>query len=391
MSKYHLLIDKFLKRTISREERKMLKAWVSESDENMSFFKKNIKEFDYAKIHDFDSDLAYEKFMVEVGSKNKPHRTLRTLLKYAAVFAILLTIGILTNKAFIGKKTKPSTELSGTDEKLPVGNDIIIKMADGSVKTIKADGNEIIMDADGNIVASKDSNSLSFEAFSEEIGTDIEERFNEVYIPYGETFSLRLSDGTKVWLNAGSKLRFPQKFANSKQQRVVYLEGEAFFDVATDKERPFIVNTQELDIKVLGTEFNVSSYGSDDVISITLVEGSVSVYETRTPKNALVLEPSYQANYDKFGNNLSKKMVDTNVFTAWIQNKLVVDHLKFSEILVRLERRYHVKFVNNAEYLNEETYKGEFENENIESILKTIALSTPFSYEIDQNIITITE
>ena len=202
---------------------------------------------------------------------------------------------------------------------------------------------------------------------------------------------LKLSDGTLVWLNAGSKLRFPQSFVDADKNRMVYLEGEAFFDVAKNRERPFIVNTQEVDVKVLGTKFNISSYDTDDYIATTLVEGSVGVYETRTPENGIYLTPSFQANYDKFGNNFSKTEVDTDIYTAWMQDRLVIDNLKFSEILVRLERRYSVKFVNKAESLNDEIYKGEFVNEDIESVLKTISLSTPFKYEINQNVITITK
>ena len=392
MSKSHLLIDKFLKKIISDHEREELRSWVSQSDEHMDIFKNAIKEFYADKIQDFDSDAAFKKFMTTVDAQQKPKRTYRRLLRYAAIFLVLLSIGVLTKNQFDKSESNAVIELVETENAMPSGNNIVIKMSDGSIKTITADGNELITDADGNIIANKDSNSLSFEDTENDGGSvDVEERFNEVYIPYGQKFELKLSDGTKVWLNSGSKLRFPQKFSTSKKHRMVYLEGEAFFDVTSNKKLPFIVNTHEVDIKVLGTEFNVSSYEDDKYISTTLVEGSVSVYEARTPDNAILLTPSYQANYDKFGNKLSKKIVDTNDFTAWMQDRLVINNLTFSEILVKLERKYQVKIINNAQSLNNMTYKGEFENEDIESILKTISLSTPFNFEKNQNTITITK
>lgn len=389
MTKYRLLIDKFLEKKISTQERDDLRSWVSESDEHMNLFKNSVKDYYEDKIQDFDSDLAFKKFMTTVRSQEKPKHSYVKYLKYAAILIVFFSIAILTKNQFDKSESKTVIELAETENTVSTENNIVIKLSDGSIKTISADGNELIRDADGNVIADKESNSLSFE--DNDSKTDIEERFNEVYIPYGQKFELKLSDGTKVWLNSGSKLRFPQKFSASKKQRMVYLEGEAFFDVTSNKEMPFIVNTHEVDIKVLGTAFNVSSYENDKFIATTLVEGSVSVYEARIPENNIMLTPSYQANYDKFGNKLSKKIVDTNDFTAWIQNKLVINNLTFSEILVKLERRHHVKIINNVERLNNMTFKGEFENEDIGSILKTISLSTPFNFEKDQNTIIITK
>ncbi|MBQ4913862.1 FecR domain-containing protein [Maribacter sp. MMG018] len=389
MIKHHLLIDKFINRTISSKEREVLKKWVLEDDANMVLFKNRIKESGREISHSFDSDLAYQKFLNTIKSKKQPSNLFRTVFKYAAVIVILLAIGILVKQELINDVFEPSITVTDKDAKVTRGNEIVIKLADGTTKILNSESNEVVTDTKGNIIANQGGNSLVFNE-TEKL-TETETVFNEIYIPYGHTFKLKLSDGTLVWLNAGSKLRFPQKFISSDKERIVYLEGEAFFEVAKNKEQPFIVNTQEVDIKVLGTKFNISSYETDNLIATTLVEGSVSVYETRTPENAMLLTPSFQARYDKFGNNFSKSKVDTSIYTAWMQNKLVIDNLTFSEILAKLERRHHVKFINKLDSLNEETYKGEFDNEGIESILKTISLSTPFKYKIEQNVITITQ
>ncbi|SDN08850.1 FecR family protein [Kriegella aquimaris] len=389
MPKYHLLIDKYINSTISSEERKELEQWVLESDANRSFFKNRIKESSRRTSIDFDAELAYQRFSESLKLKKKVRKPLSTLLKYAALIAIVMSVGFLAKRQLLTNTLKTSIEVVENEEKTLIDNAIVIKLADGTTKVLNTESKEAVTDANGNVVANKGKNSLVFDSAKESVNKN--PIYNEIFIPNGEIFKLQLSDGTLVWLNAGSKLRFPQNFDNACKKRIVYLEGEAFFDVAKNKEKPFIVNTQEVDVKVQGTQFNINSYENDDYIATTLVEGSVSVYETRTPENTMQLTPSFQANYDKFGNNFIKAKVDVDKYTGWMQNRLVIDNLKFPEILIRLERRYAVKFVNNSESLNDELYKGEFVDEDIASVLKTISMSTPFNYEINQNIITITE
>lgn len=387
MHKYHLLINKFIDNTISAEERKVLERWVLESETNMTFFKKSVKESRRKTSADFDADLAYRRFSEILKSKKSTRKPFRKTLKYAAIFAVLLTIGFLMKQQLLNKTKKTTISVVEKEGKPSLENEIVIKLADGTTKILNSTSNEVVTDAKGNIVANQAKNSIAFDAARESVSSS--PIYNEIYIPYGEIFKLKLSDGTIVFLNAGSKLRFPQSFDYTDNKRTVYLEGEAFFDVAKNKNKPFIVNTQEVDVKVLGTKFNITSYENDDYIATTLIEGSVSVYENRTPDNRMQLTPSFQANYDKFGNNFRKAKVDVDGYTAWMQNRLVIDNLKFSEILVRLERRYAVKFVNKTQDLNDELYQGEFVDEDIASVLKTISMSSPFTYEINQNIVTI--
>ncbi|WP_339710624.1 FecR family protein [uncultured Kriegella sp.] len=381
-----MLIDKFISCTISPEERKTLEQWVLESEANMSFFKNRVKESSGKTSTDFDAELGFLRFSETLKSKKKAPNRFHKVLRYAAVLAILLSIGVLTKQQLF-PAPKTQIKVVENEEKILIGDDVVIKLADGTTKILNSESNETVTDAYGNIVANKEKNSIAFDTEME--STNSSPIYNEIFIPHGEIFKLRLSDGSLVWLNAGSKLRFPQSFENTDKKRTVYLEGEAFFDVAKNKDKPFIVNTQEIDVKVLGTKFNITSYENDDYIATTLVEGAVNVYETRTPDNSMRLIPSFQANYNKFGNNFKKAKVDIEAHTAWMQNRLIIDNLKFSEILVKLERRYAVKFVDNTENLHDEFYKGEFVDEDIASVLKTIAMSTPFTYKINQNIITI--
>ncbi len=388
MHHYWFLVEKFLNKTISKEERIALEKWVLRDKQNMKYFKNRIKESNNKVLVDFDSEKAFIKFDDEVKAKTSKIIMLRRTVRYAAVFIIFSLITVLVGKDSFNNLNDAIVSSSDVKKEEIKEGDIVLKLADGTSKVISTSGDEIVLDENGNVIGSKSDNSIAFDAEGEILEDLV---YSEIYIPFGQTFKLKLSDGTKVWLNAGSRLRFPQKFVKSISDRTVYLEGEAYFDVAKNKNKPFIVNVNDMNVKVYGTQFNVSSYKEDDNVTTTLVEGSVSVYETENPDEELKLTPSYQAKYHKTKNAFKKAKVNTDIYTAWMRNKLVIDNLKFKEILLLLERKHHVKFINNAKNLNSETYKGEFDNENIESVLKTISLSTPFKYEINQNIITISK
>ncbi|MAW93710.1 MULTISPECIES: FecR family protein [unclassified Leeuwenhoekiella] len=379
------LIDKFLKGTISSKEKLELKNWVQEDPANLELFKKEIKKYNPDSSINFDTEKAYQKFITATKAKKQTHRLGYQLLKYAAVFALLFTIGYQVNKytndGFVNEQVVTQEKVLDTTDQ------IVITLADGSKKVLSTKDDNQIKDKDGTVIAKNNNNSLSF--VSNESSASAKLVYNEIYIPYGEKFKIILSDGTTVYLNSGSKLRFPQQFVSSTAERKVFLEGEGFFEVTKNAKKPFIVNANDIDVKVLGTKFNVSSYDTNESVTATLVEGAVSVYNNSSPEEEMKLTPNYQASYSKKDGKLNKALVDTEIYTAWMQDKLIVNNLKFSEILIKLERLYDVKFINKANNLNDEVFKGEFDNENLETILKTIALSTPFTYEKNNNIITI--
>ncbi|PWL40468.1 hypothetical protein DKG77_06570 [Flagellimonas aquimarina] len=379
------LIEKFLNRTISVSERKRLKKWVLSNKENLNTFKKEINNRSENNLqHHFDGKDAFKEFMVAVDKGRTKRRKKLHFVRYAALF-----IGILATASFIYVAQFNNNDNSESTHVSNLSNQIVITLADGTQQVIAMDDTKVLTDKKGNIIAEKESAGLDFSKIENSSGANLV--FNEVYIPYGQKFKITLSDGTKVWLNSGSSLRFPKNLGTSAQNRMVYLEGEAFFDVTKDKKRPFIVNAENLDIKVLGTQFNVSAYKSDGNISTTLVEGSVNVYENSNPDTKILLSPSYQAAFIKENGTLTKQKVDVRTYTSWMENRLIIDNLSFEQILRKLERAHNVSIINNAESLNNEMFKGEFQNERIETILNTIASSTPFTYEIENNVITISK
>jgi ferric-dicitrate binding protein FerR (iron transport regulator) len=214
-----------------------------------------------------------------------------------------------------------------------------------------------------------------------------------VKAPLGSKTEIELSDGTKVWLNSGSEVRYPTIFDRTK--RDIYLTGEAFFDVEKNKEAPFFVHTDDVEIKVLGTSFNVKSYPEEDLVETTLVEGVINMNK-KGSSQVLQLKPKEKATFIK---NIEKlpgeerfivtENIDTELYSSWKSGKLVFKREKFGDLMVKLERWYNVHITVGNKKLHEERITGAFENESIEQALEALKISVPFSYKISKNNITI--
>jgi len=380
------IITNFLTGHISEKDKTVLEKWVNANRENKTYFESKIKDF--AATDDnvlVDTEEAFKKFVVKTKTVTSPKST---WLKYAAVLLLLISTGAIIMLNYVENTSEIKVAENNTTE--DIEGQIIITLPDGSKKSINKSEPFEITDEEGNIIASTTNGAIVFNNSSADAVFE-SPVYSEIYIPYGQKFNIHLTDGTKVWLNSGSRLKFAQNLYRTIGERLVFLEGEAYFDVAKNTSRPFIVKTGNLDVQVLGTEFNVSNYGTDKQIATTLIEGSVKVLNTEKLNEELLLTPNYQATYEKTVGKLNKKQVDTSIYTAWMDNKIIVDGLSFPEILEQLERFYNVNVTNSAQHLNDYKYKGEFENEDLDSVLGILAISTPFNFKIEANEVTITE
>ena len=206
----------------------------------------------------------------------------------------------------------------------------------------------------------------------------LEERVN----PRGQKSVLLLADGTKIWLNADSKLTYAKNF-NKGVTRDVYLQGEAFFEVAHNATKPFIVHTSELDIRVLGTSFNVKSYDEDQKIETTLLEGQVKINVAESPDEAsLILAPNQKAVFQKETRVLDVEQVQAERSSAWRQEKLVFDETTYGEVIVQLERWYNVKIIIEDEGNLHCKLTANIEKESLEDVLNLLVISHKISYRI---------
>ncbi len=217
----------------------------------------------------------------------------------------------------------------------------------------------------------------------------------EIYVkaPLGSKAEIELSDGTKVWLNSGSEVRYPTIFDRTK--RDIYLTGEAFFDVEKNKQVPFFVHTNDVDIKVLGTSFNVKSYPEENLVETTLVEGLININK-KGSNQILQLKPKEKATFikdirDRAGAQqfVVTENIDTELYSSWKNGKFVFRREKFGDLTVKMERWYNVHITVENKKLYEERVTGAFENESIEQALEALKISVPFSFKFTKGNITI--
>ncbi len=237
--------------------------------------------------------------------------------------------------------------------------------------------------------------------------------YTEIRAPFGARTEIVLPDGSTVWLNAGSRIKYMNVF--NKDNREIQLHGEAYFKVAKNTDLPFDVKTGDLSIQALGTEFNVKSYDDEDIIETTLVEGKISIQQAQKKRGAVYLEPHQQAVYVKYNKNLSVKdmnavkevkpevlthrkgiiyiaeKIDPEPIVAWKENRLILKGEELTNLAIKLERKYDVKFMFGSEKLKQFRFTGTLENETITQVLDVIKLSAPLDYKLQGKTVMIFE
>lgn len=219
---------------------------------------------------------------------------------------------------------------------------------------------------------------------------------HELVAHNGNLVHSRLADGTEVWLNAGSRLTYNS--LSQSRTREVTLEGEAYFDVTHDEQRPFIIHTNLADVKVLGTAFNVRAYKRDSVTEMLLVSGSIAVTIKKEGREILLREPRQKITVRqpaamvpdneivRVSQAFSSPDVDSVITeTLWRSNKLVFNHETFGEVASRIERCYNVKIHFRDENVKQLRFTAVFDKETISQTMSALRMSAPFQYYISDN------
>ncbi len=234
---------------------------------------------------------------------------------------------------------------------------------------------------------------------------------NDIVTTRGTKSKVILPDGTKVWLNADTRLNFDKKFNGALRE--VYLDGEAFFDVAKNKDRPFIVHTSDIDIRVLGTAFNVKSYKEEATIEATLIHGSIQVTRQKECIPKIILSPNEKLVFNKFIGKIVEapehlpmvkekepqylvskiSIIESNdssiVETAWIHNRLLFDGDTFKELAIKMERWFDVQIKFESTEVANYRLRGAFEDETIGEALKALQQITNFKFTVRDKTVTI--
>ena len=282
----------------------------------------------WKKVSDFNTNFSRKRKVAQ----------LNIFIRYAASILIVFAIG---SAIYWGFSTSDNKYSFSKIESVKDNNPILVLANKEKV--------ELASDKESNIIVLKNQDAIlvnndSIIQNTPQSGTELN-AFNEITVPYGKKVTLQLSDGTKVQLNAGSQFAFPQSF-NGKT-REVHLVGEGYFEVSKNEKQPFIVLTPKVDVKVLGTKFNLSVYSSDNICETVLLEGKVEIHgKGKVFNDRIDLTPNQKAIYSDDTKQLTKSNIsDASIYTTWINGWYDFSNEKLDRVLGKLERFYNVKFI----------------------------------------------
>lgn len=345
------LIALYIQGTISPEEHDELDTWVAESDENMKLFEeltdeKNI-ELGLAEMEQVDWQESSQKIINQQVRQRKKRRPNSRLWLIAASLVLLAGTGwwYFTKT---GEEPPSNYETVALEDKGPGGLKATLTLANGSIVALDSALNGRIA-VQGNVQVVKTDSSLSYNHLPR-LGIAQEVAYNTLSTPKGGQYALTLADGTRVWLNAASSIKFPTTF--TAKERKVDITGEAYFEVAHNASQPFIVNAGGVRVQVLGTHFNVNAYNNEDAITTTLVEGEVKVSKGTISR---IIKPDQQAVVERQDNAIIVTPVEAAEMTAWKDGLFIFSNASISEVAHQLNRWYNLDVVIKdtiAEHLN---------------------------------------
>ena len=341
--------------------RRELDAWLRESDENQAVYREIRGDFEKGKRQWPYSERQVEQqlAMFYRYRRKKISRGIGVWWRYAAVLVLLLGIaGVIRWQAGSREREK---------ELVP------IQMAQGNAVLVLSTGERIALDDTLRSVRGEASVDIRVAdqkvSYRKENESALEQVYNTLVVPRAGEFKVELADGTNVWLNAQSELRYPVQFCG--KQRVVYLKGEGYFEVASDREKPFIVKTfSDVDIKVLGTKFNVSSYENDAYVTTTLAEGSVEVVMSG---ESVRISPDEQLVFNKNDNSFRLREVDASIYSAWKDGLFIFEDQRLEQIMEQLKRWYEMDVFYSGEEVKNYQFSGDLKKyDSFEKIVKML-------------------
>lgn len=381
-----LLLDEMLGK-ISQEDEKELNNWKEKNNRTYhSIYNWENYESRKKKLSTFDMSKEWQ-FFLEKKNKNQKKIFLLKLYRYAAV--VIFTLSIIGSAYWLSNQyTKNAKNQIAVLDIPPGEKKAELILSNGQSIPLNPEFMNNLKEADGTVI-SNDSVMLSYkDAKSKKKEKDV--LYNTLNISRGGEYFLILQDGTKVWLNSMSSLKYPVRFVESK--RIVELTGEAYFEVAKDPAHPFIVKTNDYDINVLGTSFNISSYSNDNAVT-TLVEGSIQISNISGPRgNDIKLAANDQFIFDKRNQTTSIHKVDASAYCSWINGNFSFENETIENVFLKLERWYNIDVVFTNEKIKTYEYTGKLPRfENFEVILEMLEMISEVQFTVDRNKIIISK
>ena len=331
------IIQKSLKGKLSESEEKLLSDWRKVSEENEHAFQRMISEDFYTvgmeKLETYDYRVAYGRFLQKKYQRRRKRRFLISMARVAAValpfvMAVVLYVGLNREEEQTLRPSLASNILPGTSK-------AVLTLANGQMIPLGKETTDSTIITDGTQISASGSGITYADGGESEAVV-----YNKLDIPRGGEFCLTLSDGTRVWLNSETSIQYPVVFGT--KERRVFIQGEAYFEVAKDAKKPFTVQFMSSSVTVLGTSFNIRAYPEEKQSQTTLAEGSVRIY---SPGSSMLLKPGEQAEVKALSGEMVKKEVEVKNFTSWKDGRFVFEQQPLEDIMRTLERWYDIRVI----------------------------------------------
>lgn len=323
------------------------------------------------KLTQKDKDLLWSKIDASLNKKKK-FAFLISFSKIAASLSLLLITGI-SIWYLIKEEISPMATIV-ENVHIEDNSDIQLLLSEDRTLAISNDESSIVYKEDGKI----DIDSLEDIELYEELSA-----YNTLIVPYGKRSNLTLKDGTKVWINSGSKLVYPTTFSPS--ERRVFVEGEAYFEVTRNDKSPFIVETKNLDIRVLGTSFNVTAFRDEPTFSTVLVHGSVEVTgnkNSRIRKTKTILTPNDRLAYHAASGETMVKKVNVERYVSWKDGYLIYRQASLKNVMKQLSRLYNIEVVFSDPTIEQEKLTGKLDlKQNADEVISIISSASSLTYQ----------
>lgn len=305
------------------------------SDKNQELFMSFIR-VNYYSIYimkDFDTDEVIRSIKQKIKEeKNISYfkKYPQKFLKYAAFALIFIGLGFYINLL---------TNQKSNEDLLVKKDEVLLQTSSGESFVLNMNQKEKI---ENKLNVTQRINEIDYQG----IENEDKDQFHTVIVPYGKRFNILLSDGTKVFLNSGSSLKYPVLFKDNETREVI-LDGEAYFEVVQSNQI-FTVQSSEINVEVYGTIFNFRNYQEDFVSDVVLVEGSVGI-NSGLNNQIYKLSPGHKGSFFKDDSSITSERVNTSLYTSWIDGEIVIRSESFEQIVKKLERIYNVSIINNNE------------------------------------------
>ncbi|MEN8118843.1 MAG: FecR family protein [Bacteroidota bacterium] len=375
------IINQFAKlqdESISQEEMDNLSEWANKHYTNKALLDKMQDPDAYKKWLKELEIINKESAWMHINKVVKPQEKRKiylTLLPYAATVLLALLLSSLVYYTVFYKHT--IEQIAVESETIPTRK-AELKLSNGNIVLLGSDVGRI-KENDGSFI-NKDSLVVSYIADNNTI--EKQTLINEINVLRGNEYQLQLSDGTKVWINSMSSVKFPVQFTGSTRE--VEINGEVYFEVKHNASKPFIVHTPEYDITVLGTAFNVSCYNDDATLHTTLLEGKVRIKHNNESKETIELVPDQQYVYDKTYHKGKLKNVYASDYVSWVNGYVQFEDETLGQIFRELERWYDIEVHFENEQLKSECYTGLLPRyEKVDIILNMMERVSNVNFEIN--------